>query len=92
LVFWNGSENSVSEVAKALDKTYLQVIGADGQIGFSREINAVDRDYIRKHYEAYGDPMPPCIRHQGIDDAFVEKASVVHYYYLQKWLKLKGAD
>jgi hypothetical protein len=37
-------------------------------------------------------PKPPPIDHLGIDDAFLEKASVVHYYYQGKWLQLTGAD
>jgi hypothetical protein len=35
---------------------------------------------------------PPRIDHKGIDDAFVGKASEVHYYYRGKWLELQGAD
>lgn len=30
--------------------------------------------------------------HIWIDDAFVKKASVIHYYYNGKWLRLAGAD
>ena len=37
-----------------------------------------------RHYDAYGGPKPPPIDHQGIDDAFVEKASVVHYFHRGK--------
>jgi hypothetical protein len=32
------------------------------------------------------------MNHQGIDDAFLEKASVTYYYYRGKWLQLTGAD
>lgn len=92
LVFWRGSTKSVSEVAKVSDRDFLQTITEGGKVGFSRMIKAVDRDYILKHYEAYGGPKPPPIEHQGIDDAFVEKASVVRYYYGRKWLELQGAD
>lgn len=92
MVFWRGSAVSVSEVAKTPDRNFLQTITEGGKIGFSRMIGTVDRDYIFKHYEAYGGPKPPRIGHQGINDAFVEKASVVRYYYQRKWLELQGAD
>ena len=92
MVFWRGSTKSVSEVAKVPDRNFLQTITEGGRIGFSRMIEAVDRDYILKHYEAYRGPKPPPIEHQGIDDAFIEKASVVRYYYRGKWLELQGAD
>ncbi|SRR6266478_7673090 len=92
LVFWRGSTKSVSEIAKAPDKDFLQVIDVGEKIGFSRVIEAVVGDYITDHYNAYGGPKPPPIDHQGINDAFVEKASVVRYYYRGKWLELQGAD
>jgi len=53
---------------------------------------AVGREYILSRYRAYGGPKPPTIDHQGIDDAFLEKASVVHYFHAGKWRKLTGAD
>jgi hypothetical protein len=43
------------------------------------------------HYRTYGDPEPPPIDHQGIDDAFLAKASVT-YYHEGKWLRLQEAD
>jgi hypothetical protein len=45
-----------------------------------------------RHYLGYGGPKPPPMNHQGIDDAFLEKASVTYYYYRGKWLQLTGAD
>jgi hypothetical protein len=91
LVFWNGSEKNVSEIAKREDHIFLQGISAD-KIGFSRGIRPVGKDFIMRHYRAYGGPTPPPIDHQGIDDAFIEKASVTHYCDGGKWLRLTGAD
>ena len=91
LIFWGGSEKNVSEIAKGLDKGFLQGIG-NGQIGYSREISVVGRKYILDHYKAYGGPKPPPISHVGINDAFIEKGSTVRYYYAGKWLELTGAD
>jgi hypothetical protein len=59
---------------------------------YAREIAPVGRDFIMRHYRAYGGPEPPPIDHQGIDDAFVEKASVTWYFHSGQWLRLQGAD
>ncbi len=92
LVFWNGSTKSVSEIAKSPDKNFLQTINGDGKIGFSHAIGVVGKQFIIQHYKWYGGPKPPLISHQGIDDAFVEKASTVHYFYRRRWLELQGSD
>lgn len=92
LVFWNGSTKSVAEIAQADDRGYLQTISEGGGAGFSRAIDVVDRDYILEHYWEYNGTKPPPIKHQGISDAFVEKASTVRYFYRGRWLELQGAD
>ena len=91
LVFWNGSDQNPAELARFEDRIYLEGID-ENQIGFGRRIGVVGRDFIMRHYRAYGGTKPPAIDHQGIDDAFIEKASVVWYFYAGKWLKLTGAD
>ena len=91
LVFWNGSERNPAEIAPMEDRNFLQGISTD-EIGYSRGISPVGKDFIMRHYEAYGGPKPPPIDHQGIDDAFIEKASVMWYFFGGKWLKLTGAD
>lgn len=91
LIFWNGSTKSVADIASKADKDFLQVIDS-GYLGFSRAINVADKDYIVQHYKWYGGTKPPKIWHQGIIDAFVEKASVVRYFYRKRWIELQGAD
>jgi hypothetical protein len=91
LVFWNGSENNLAEITALEDHIFLQGITTD-EVGYSRGITPVGKDFIMRHYNAYGGPKPPPINHQGIDDAFIEKASVTWYFYGGKWLKLTGAD
>jgi hypothetical protein len=91
LVFWNGSGRNPAAIAPLDDLAFLQEM-RPGKWGFSRMISAVGRAFIMRHYEAYGGPKPPPIRHQGIDDAFVEKGSVTWYFYRGKWLQLSGAD
>lgn len=92
IVFWRGSTRSVSEIGKAPDRTFLQMVSGDGKFAFSRSIESVGRDYIMSHYQAYRGRKPPRITHEGINDAYVEKASVVLYYHRGNWLKLQGAD
>ena len=91
LVFWHGSETKPAEIGQMEDRIFLQGITPD-RIGYSRQISTVGKDFIMKHYQAYGGPKPPPIDHQGIDDAFIEKASVTWYFHDGKWLKLTGAD
>jgi hypothetical protein len=91
LVFWNGSEKNPGAIAPMEDRTYIQAFRKD-QFSFSREITPVGRDFIRLHHDAYGRVALPPIDHQGINDAFIEKASVVWYFSSGKWLRLSGSD
>lgn len=91
LVFWRASADSVAEHATAADLDYLQGAGND-QIGFSRRIGVVEREYILGNYREYGGPEPPPIDHDGIEDAFDGKVSVIYYYHNGEWLALTGAD
>jgi len=81
LVFWNASEKNPDAIAPAKDRD------SNNQRG----IRAVGKDFIMRHYRAYGGPKPPPIDHQGIEDAG-EKASIVWYFYEGQWLQLTGAD
>ena len=91
LIFQNASEQNPSELAREADIEKLQGVGGD-VIGYSRAISSVGRQFILDHYHVYGGPKPPKIDHQGIDDAFVGKASVVHYFDAGAWLQLTGTD
>lgn len=91
LVYWGASYKNVSEIAKGPDKRFLQEIRV-GQIGFSRDVSVAGKNFIMRHYEYFGGSKPPPIDHKGIDDAFVEKGSIVLYYYRGEWLRLTGAD
>ena len=91
LAFRNAADPHPAELAKADDQNYVQG-DAKGASMYSREINTVDRKFILEHYRAYGGPAPPPIDHQGIDDAFLEKASETYYWYRGQWRKLTGSD
>ena len=91
LAFRNDRDTNPDTVTTSEDLSYMQ--GPDGkEPGYAREITAAGRDFIMRHYRAYGGPAPPPIDHHGIDDALLEKASVTWYFYRGKWLRLQGAD
>jgi hypothetical protein len=91
LAFRHDGDTSPEALITSEDKGYLQMLG-ENEIGYSREIRAVNRDFILRHYRAYGGSEPPPIDHHGIDDAFLEKASITWYWHQGKWLQLQGAD
>ena len=82
-----------ASIAPVSDEQFIEGIGQD-EFGFSRAVAAVGT-FIHpgacSRRWAKG-PNPPAIDHQGIDDAFVEKASVVRYFHRGRWLELAGAD
>jgi hypothetical protein len=80
LIYWNASEANPTPLAPG------EMSGPD------RVLTAVGKQYILEHHKRYGGPKPPPIDHDGIDDAYGEKASVVHYLHAGKWLRLTGAD
>ena len=91
LVFAAGDPRNVEEIAARPDADFLQVV-APGRIGFSRAIGVASPAFIRERSRQYGGPLPPSLVHEGINDAFVEKASVVWYWREGRWLQLTGSD
>ena len=91
LIFSKGGIGATEELARRPDADYLQTIGGD-RIGFSRAISVASAAYIRQHHQRSGGTEPPSLTHVGIDDAFIEKGSVVWYWHRGKWLQLAGAN
>lgn len=92
LIFWQGDPNKEEVVSRSEDRDYLQGLG-DDLIGYSHAIGVVGESYIHEHFEAYGGhELPAVIDHDGINDIFLEKASVVLYWDNGTWLELTGAD
>jgi hypothetical protein len=91
LAFRSDRDTNPHTLVTSEDRASLQGLGND-TVGYSREITAVSRDFIMGHYRAYGGPEPPPIDHQGVDDAFLGKASTTWYFHQGKWLQLQGAD
>lgn len=94
LVFPKGSVEDVQEVpgSRRKDAEYLQAIGG-GAIGFSRRIRAITPAAAHRYQRAYGTKGDQVrLRHDGIEDAFVQKASEVLYFDGERWIRAQGAD
>lgn len=88
LVYRNGSALNPSAIARERDLGRLQGVG-NNEIGYSRAIGPATRAFILSHDHERAAPQ---IDHDGINDAFVEKACVVWYFHKGKWIELGGAD
>lgn len=91
LVFWDGGAESPAELERRADASWLQDMGAQGEV-FSRHLGIASADDILAFQRAYGGPEPPPLTHEGIADEYVEKGSVVLYWHDGAWLHLTGAD
>lgn len=91
LVFRNDRDTNPDTIDTFDDRTRLEFLESGG-IGYLREITSTGRDNIMRFYRAFGGPEPPPIDHQGIDDAFIGKASGIFYFHQGKWLRLQGMD
>lgn len=91
LVYRGGDTKDVATLAAMADKGFLQA-GHAKPIGFSRAIGVASPAQMRIYHEAFGAGKMPRLDHDGIDDAFVGKASIVRYWTGGKWLELQGAD
>jgi hypothetical protein len=91
LVFHGDQWKEVEEIAEQPDLQYLQAVSGKGQIGYSRELGVAEPSVIRKHFMSRAHTARN-IEHDGIEDTFVEKGSVVWYWSGAKWIKLSGAD
>lgn len=88
-VFWGGAAHCPSKIDKGRDMSPGTI--AQGW-EFDRAIGTAGKRSILQNYHAYGGPKPPIITHLGIDYAYLERASEVHYCHNGKWLELTGAD
>jgi len=88
LVFPGGSATAL-ELAQEADAHFLQVTGPR-QIGYSRALRLASAQYIRERQDPR-EKLPP-LDHDGIEDVFIEKASLVWYWHGGRWLRLAGAD
>ena len=91
LVFWAGRAAGPAAINPQPDATFLQTIGG-GAIGFSRVLGLARAPDVRRYAKDHGGLLPPRMDHDGLEDAFVEKASTIVYWDAGRWLSLAGAD
>jgi hypothetical protein len=91
LVYRGGATKDVAMLAAMADKGFLQT-GPENRIEFSRALRAASPARMRIYHEAFGTGQMPRLDHDGIEDAFVGKASTVRYWTGGKWQELQGAD
>jgi hypothetical protein len=84
LVFPGGHSGQVDSLAEEPDSQYLQVVAGGQEIGYSRLLEVAPTKVVRQHF--------PLGNHAGIQDAFIEKASVVWYRSGGKWKKVLQAE
>ena len=80
LVFRGGRSNQVDELAEDADSQYLQVM-TGSEIRYSRRLAVATPKIIRQHVGGHGTPRPRIVHHDGIENRFVGKASVVWYRF-----------
>jgi hypothetical protein len=92
LVFWGGPARCPGEFSRSADRAWLQGIGSE-QIGFSRYVSTITAARILAIQEAYNRDSPLVeIRHDGLEEAFLEKASTIHYCQEGRWIEISGVD
>lgn len=92
LVIWGGPVRCEGPLAPGEDRGVLQGNGRGG-MDFSRLVTPADPERMLQKQRDYDGPPPPDpLTHQGIEDHFVGKASVIRYCHEGVWLRLRGAD
>ena len=91
LVYRSGGATRVDSIARRPDQEYVQT-GPNGAPQFSRRIYIAEAKAIAEEAKTHGGPKPPPLDHDGIGDAFMEKASTIRYYHRGKWMELPGAN
>lgn len=90
-VLWGGDARCPTPVAVAEDRAFLQGLGGDS-IGYSRGIAAASYRSMTRLQDAFGGPPVPAVWHDGLEDRFTGKASVIYLCVDGRWLILQGMD
>lgn len=83
LVFHGGHSSRVDSLAEEPDSQYLQIVGPQ-KIGYSRLLAVAPAKVVHQHF--------PQANHSGIQNVFIEKASVVWYRSAGKWVKVLQSE
>jgi hypothetical protein len=92
LVYRSGRASKVDSLGRLSDEDFLQD-DASGARVFSRKLDVLTPKAIAARAKETAGAKPPSpIDHDGIDDIFSGKASIVRYLHRGRWLELEGAD
>jgi hypothetical protein len=91
VIVWGGDSRCASPIERSADADWLQGMG-EGKFLFSRAIGVATIEMIDLDAQRYSGPPAPARDHDGIDHAFMGKASVVLFCHEGKWVRLQGAD
>jgi hypothetical protein len=86
LIFWGGRTAQPGELQRTPDENWTQNVDGRGSMGYSRFLAVAHPSHILDHNPDFK------ARHDGIEDAFAEKASVIYYFQGGRWIELGGAD
>ena len=94
LVYADGKAQRVLEVPGSLrkDADYLRLVGSGGRIGFSREIRSMGPVQAHRRQQEKLGRVVVRFQHAGIEDAFLEQVSVVHYFNGKRWMRVAGRN
>ena len=90
LIFRAASSDHVDELAEEPDLRYLQVISRDNKIGYSRMLTALNPQSLQSR--AIKRSALKTIDHDGIEDAFIDKGSLIWHWSGVKWVKVSGGE
>jgi hypothetical protein len=91
LVYRQERADDVVELEPRAESEYRQVVPG-GTLEFSRALGVATPEFIRSRRLAWGGPTPPPLDHDGVNDIYVGKGSVVWYWHRGRWLQLQGSD
>jgi len=89
MVFWGGAADKVDVIATQKDTDYVQAPKQGAVYQYWRRISTATPERIRKPKQ--NRKLEP-FEHDGIDDAFVENGSVIHYWRSGQWNELQGGE
>ena len=91
LVFYGNGFGRVDAIAQEADIQYLQTVSGNGNIGYSRRLGVATPKEIRRYFERDAQNQQR-VDHDGLDDAFIGKSSVVWYRSSNQWIRLSATD
>ena len=89
LVFRGAHPDQVDRLAEEADAQYLQVVHGEREIGYSRQLTVASPKLVRRRFSK---GTLRTADHDGIENIFLGKASVVWYRSGGKWISTPAGD